>query len=310
MRRFWVAVFLCTVVVAAFVLIMMYIPPPPVTLKPQVGIFFYVWYNPADEESWDRSKIVDRPVLGYYNSSDPAVIRQQLLLIEELGVDFVVISWWGFYDDDGIFRDGAARQVFETAQSINSALKFAVMVEPFNETGDSYDYGGIYDRVFDTFVEPYSGLYYNYSGKPLICFFNNESLTDNGVFPQDEESRFNVVTVGQQFYTDWIYTDLNVYDLPAHDPRGQVSVTPRFDDSRYREPSCVVDPNLTEEVYDLKEWENALKLVREGKVSFVLISSWNEYVERTQIEPCYDGTAAVPSDFLYNITKEKISQLG
>jgi hypothetical protein len=307
MKRFWVGFLTCIVIIAAVSAVILTTTPPPRTVKPEVGIFFYVWYDPADEESWNTSKIVDHPVLGYYNSSDPEVIRRQLLWIEELGVHFVVLSWWGFYDDYGRFTDNAARQVFETAQNINSTLKFAVMIEPFNKTG-SYDYGEIYDHVFDTFVEPYSGLYYNYGDKPLICFFNNENLTDDGVFPEDERSRFNVVTVGQQSYTGWIYINLDVNDSSAQERRGQVSVTPRFDDSRYRNSSNPVDPDLSEGVYD-EQWENALKLVREGKVSFVLISSWNEYVERTQIEPCYDGTADVPSDFLYNKTKEYISQL-
>lgn len=307
MRRFWVAVLTCIVIVAAISAVILTTTPPPRTVKPQVGIFFYVWYNPADEESWNKSKIVDRPVLDYYNSSDSAVIRQQLIWIEELGVHFVVLSWWGFYEDYGLFTDNATRQVFETAQDINSTLKFAVMIEPFNKTG-SYDYDGIYDHVFDTFVEPYSDLYYNYYGKPLICFFNNENLTDDGVFPQDERSRFNVVTVGQQSYTGWMYINLDVNDSSGQERWGQVGVTPRFDDSRYRNSSSSVDPDLSEGFYD-EQWENALKLVREGKVSFVLISSWNEYVERTQIEPCHDGTADVPSDFLYNKTKEYISQL-
>jgi hypothetical protein len=306
MRKFWTAVLVGAVLIATFAaLFVMKISPPP-AFKSQVGIFFYVWYDPASEESWNRAKIADQPVWGYYDSSDPAVIRQQLLSIEELGVDFVVISWWGFYDGYGKFADRAAQQVFETAQGLNSTLKFAVMVEPFNKTGNLYDFGGIYDYVFDTFTDPYSSLYYSYRGKPLICFFNNENLTGNGVFPEDERSRFNVVTVGQQSYTDWIYTDLNIH-VKAHEPDGQISVTPRFDDSRYRTPSCVVDSNLTEGVYD-REWNNALKLVRERKVSVILISSWNEYIERTQIEPFYDGTSAVPSDFLYNKTKEYIAR--
>jgi hypothetical protein len=308
MRRSWVVFLGFIVIVAAFTAVILTTTPPPRTVKPQVGIFFYVWYDPADEESWNKSKIVDHPVLGYYNSPDPEVIRQQLIWIEELGVDFVVLSWWGFYDDYGLFTDNAARQVFEIAEDINSTLKFAVMIEPFNKTG-WYDYGEIYDHVFDTFVEPYSGLYYDYGGKPLICFFNDGGLTDDGVFPQDERSRFNIVTVGQQSYTDWMHVNLDMNDSSVQERRGQVSVTPRFDDSRFRNSSGPVDPDLSEGFYD-EQWENALKLVREGKVSFVLISSWNEYVERTQIEPCYDGTADVPSDFLYNKTREYISQLG
>lgn len=230
-------------------------------------------------------------------------------MIEELGVDFVVISWWGFYDDYGRFTDEALQRVFQTAQSINTTLKFAVMVEPFNKTGDSYDYNGIYNYVYDTFVEPYLSLYYFDGNKPAICFFNDKSLTDNGLFLQDEKSRFNTILVGQQSYTQWIYTNLNFYDLPVHEPRGQISVTPRFDDSLFRTPPCIVDSNLTEGVYDL-EWERAIQLVRERRIDTIMITSWNEYVERTEIEPHYDGTTCIHDPaFLYNKTKNYIRQL-
>jgi len=37
-------------------------------------IFFYVWYDPAFEESWRPSKIIDQPVFGYYDSSNAKVI--------------------------------------------------------------------------------------------------------------------------------------------------------------------------------------------------------------------------------------------
>ncbi len=270
-------------------------------------MFYYIWYDPSSDVSWNKSKIVDRPVLGYYNSSDKAAILPHLLLIKDLGVDFVVVSWWGFYDNYGKFTDEAFRQVLETAQMMGSPLKFALMVEPFNQTGNSYDYAGIYSHVYENCVQPYSSLYYNYNGKPLICFFNDETLTPAGVFPQDE--RFSAITVGQQNYTQWIYTNLNSYDLSTDSTRREISVTPRFDDSRFRALASIVDANLTESNYD-REWQNAIRNATEGRIDYILVSSWNEYVERTQIEPCYDGTANNAQPFnLYDKTKNYIGQI-
>ena len=46
-----------------------------------------------------------------------------------------------------------------------------------------------------------------------------------------------------------------------------------------------------------------------GKVSLVLIYSWNEYHERTAIEPHIDATSAAP-DYLFNQAGHYISKLG
>lgn len=314
MRKWLIAIVLCIVVVSAVFAYEIIDWNKPKSL-PKIGMFYYVWYNPNDSTSWEEPKIADKPVLGFYDSSNLTVISQQLLAIYGLGVDFLVISWWGFYDNYGNFTDNAALQVFSlghewvfNAVEEMSKLKFAIMVEPFNKTGSSYDYAGIYNHIYNEYVVPYSSDYYNNNGKPLICFFNDENLTPNGTIPQDE--RFNVVIVGQSDYAQWIYTDLNCYVKPKHIPlTNQTSVTPRFDDSRVRNPNCTVDSNLTQDVYD-REWENATQLWKEGKIDTILITSWNEYPERTAIEPHYDATA-INNDpnFLYTKTKYYINQI-
>jgi hypothetical protein len=280
----------------------------PLSLK--IGIFYYVWYNPAWDFSWNKSKIIDQPILGYYDSSDPAIINQHIRNISDLDIDFVVVSWWGFYDDYGRFTDTAAKQVFKVAKDSKSNLKFAIMVEPFNKSDGPYNYAEIYNHVYDNFAMPFSSFYYNDS-KPLICFFNDPDhvpgLTNNGTVPTDE--RFNVVLVGQQNYTQWIYTDLNIYDKPAHDPYNQTAVTPSYDDSHFRNLSYPVDVSLSQGVYD-QEWENAIRLWKEGKIDTIMITSWNEYTERTAIEPHYNPSATNPDPwFLYNKTKHYIDQI-
>jgi hypothetical protein len=308
MKRWLVAVLICIVIVSAFVAYLITLPPPSKVVAPKIGIFYYLWYGAPDSDNWNASKFIDYPVLGNYSSSNATVIKQQLIWMKDAGIDFVVISWWGFYSPYEQFIDNATKQVFEVAEDNMTNLKFAIMVEPFNKTGNSYDYSGIYDHIYDEFVVPYSSIYYNYTTMPLICFFNDENLTDNGSIPLDR--RFNTVLVGQSPYVQWVYTDLDYYVQPSRVPyTNEISVTPRFDDSRYRTPSCVVDPNLTQGTYD-KEWENAIKLWKDGRIDTIMITSWNEYVERTEIEPHYDGTANNTDPyFLYDKTKDYINQI-
>lgn len=282
--------------------------------RPKIGIFYYLWYNgPDDSSSWaNHTKIVDKPLLGYYNSSDPVIIEQHLKWMQELGIDFVILSWWG--DNYGNLTDYATREVLNIAQNINSTLKFAVIVEPFNGISNpTYNYSIIYNHVYNDLVLPYSSIYYNYNGKPLVCFFNdpnnNPGLTPNGNIPYID-SRFSTVIVGDQNYVQWVHTDLDKWtnsSIPSNIT--ETSVTPRFDDSRFRSRNCTVDPNLTKRVFD-QEWNNAKQLWLDGKIDTIMISSWNEYVERTEIEPHFDATANNTNPyFLYNETKDYITQL-
>jgi hypothetical protein len=270
-----------------------------------------VWYGAPDSDNWTAPKFVDFPVLGNYSSLNATVIEQHLVWMQKLGIDFVVISWWGFYDDYGKFTNKAAKQVFEIAEEMANKgnlgkLKFAIMVEPYNRSGSYYDYAEIYEHVYDEFVMPFSSVYYN-DGKPLICFFNDQNLTDNGTILSDSDGRFNIVLVGQEPYSQWIYTDLNCYVKPIRIPYAtETSVTPRYDDSRVRNPNCTIDPDLSQGVYD-QEWENAIQLLKERKIDTIMITSWNEYPERTAIEPHYDATASNHDPyFLYNKTKDYI----
>jgi len=275
----------------------------------QIGIFYYVWYNPSDPTSWDYPKICDKPVLGYYNSCDPEVIKQHFAWLSDLRLNFAIISWWGLYNQTpwNSFINNATHQVFRFARENVTNIKFCIMVEPFNRTNNpTYNFTEIYNYVYDNFITPYPTVYYQYQEKPLICFFNNESLTPNGNIPKD--NRFMIKIVGQQSYTDWIYTDL----IPVMEPtprNRQISVTPRFDDSRFRTSSYVVDKNLCEEVYE-EQWKRAIEYVKKGIVDVITICSWNEYPERTVIEPHWDADAYDRDPyFLYSKTRKYIAEL-
>ena len=115
--------------------------------------------------------------------------------------------------------------------------------------------------------------------------------------------------VGEQSYTQWTYNNLNVNDPANNVPHAsEISVTPRYDDSRLnRTKSSIVDPNLTQGTYN-QEWQKAVQLWKDGKIDTIMITSWNEYPERTAIEPHYDNTSVNQDPyFLYNQTRAYIN---
>ncbi len=277
---------------------------------PQVGAFYYAWYNPADASSWEYPKIQDKPILGYYNSSDPAIIEQHFAWLSDLHVDFIMVSWWGMYNqtDWHSFINNATRQIFQVAKTNVTNVKVALMVEPFNETG-TYNFTAIYNHAYGLFEE-YPTVYYRVDGKPLLCFFNGENFTASGIFERDD--RFTVKIVGNDATAEWQYDGATEKNNPADAvpfPRDrQISVSPRFDDFYVRSPNETVDSH--EEYLYGEQWEHALNLTESNAVDFVTITSWNEYPERTAIEPHRDATASSSDEYyLYHQTQAYIAEL-
>jgi len=299
------------VAIALIIVLLLTIIP---SLKPKcdVGVFYYVWYNLEDPVSWESNKIVDRPIVGYYNSCDSELIKQHFTWLDELKIDFCVISWWGFYNqsDWNVFINKATSQVFRIVEENPTKVKLCIMIEPFIDKTVfpdwDYDYSEIYEYIYHSFVEPYRTIYYQYDGKPLICVFNDSALTLRDTLPMD--NRFTIITIGGSNKTsDWIYTDLPLNSSILG--KRQISVTPRFDDSRFRDPGLTIDANLSENVYS-KEWSIAIEAAKQNRIDIITICSWNEYSERTIIEPHRDATAFIDDPYLlYEKTKKCIEEL-
>ena len=313
MRRYLVIGLIIGILIGSGLVYVLFFPPlkkPGRLCSIQVGTFYYVWYNSStDGYSWEEKKICDEPVLGYYNSCESEIIKHHLVWMSDLWIDFAVVSWWGPYSQSGwhSFVNSAVHQVFRIARENMVNVKLCVMVEPFSETGDStYNYSEIYDYVYSNFVTPCPTIYYEYLDKPLICFYNNDYLTSSGVVPSDD--RFTMRIVGNKHYADWVYTDL--VPIEGRLPRNrQFPVTPRFDDTRFKKPGHVIDKDLCEGVYD-EQWQRAIDYAGNDIVDVVTICSWNEYPERTAIEPHWDADAYDHNPyFLYNKTESYITEL-
>lgn len=195
-----------------------------------VGVLYYVYYN----KPWNKSQIVDIPLLGFYNSCDPEVCRNQVFLMDGIGLDFAIISWFGANTRNPIFefRNNAAKVMFEAAKNYSKKLHLAIMVEPFNETFGGYNYKQIYDYIYENFVLQYPTVYFQYRDKPLICFYCNEAsyyLMQNNTYPRD--SRFSVVNLGTLSYAEWLYESYSPF-WHGDAPRCRHwAIMPRFDET-------------------------------------------------------------------------------
>jgi len=259
----------------------------------KVGLFYYVWYEGGlGNGHWNSSlgwTVVDTPLLGFYNSSDPSLIRQHLKWFDELGVDFLIVSWWGSSTLQGYqFADTTTRLVFDLINETNSPIKITLMVEDFNQSG-TYDFTAIYDYIYDNYATRYGNEFFDLNGKPLVCWWNSD-MTNTSESRQriGNDSRFAARIIGHHDYVDWYaWRPCSVDDedypitLPKLSKDGFTCIEPRYDDSHIGR-SGTFDDDYSEGVYD-RQWTWALK--QGSNLSIIAIYSWNEYHERSQIEP-------------------------
>ncbi len=61
-----------------------------------VGAYYYLWYPRNFGQGYLRAKLKppQKPLLGPYDSKNPAVIEDHIAMCSRYGVDFLALSWW------------------------------------------------------------------------------------------------------------------------------------------------------------------------------------------------------------------------
>ena len=269
------------------------------------------------------------PELGFYSSADPEVIATQVSQMEEIGVTWIATHWWGWGDgnggapfDDNNENDGKMRKAIDDAhdalfqhletrggdiQAFIAMDNWMIHHEPWDRGCGVEKIGPqrsqvIWDRIYEHYVQKYESSYFHWQGKPLVVSWAPHRLHS------DKDERFTYRSMwpltfsdGRDGgYMDWSWlspiTDVEYYDEIIISPDGMVKVDARFDQywgwllgylpgTPHR-----LDPFLKDGVYD-KNWELVYKAMEEdeNQVKLILIGTWNDYHEQSQIEPSYNG---------------------
>ncbi|RLG82426.1 MAG: hypothetical protein DRO40_07755 [Thermoprotei archaeon] len=272
-----------------------------------VGVYFYPWYSVTLNRHWSEN-VIDKPYIGYYDSDNPETITWQLKLISEAGIDLVVFSWWG----PNSFEDNTTKVIVKYLNGYG--LKFAIMVEPYLGQEPSLYNKTFWENVLgyikNNYIDKYREDYFHLNGKPLVLAFNPIGMNYN---PSNDFPDYTIRITGNDIdnagYQDWDYwpdyIDPNSVELRIRKD-GYVSIIPRFDDTHFRAPGTCIDQNYTQGLYE-KEWEWILE--HKDSINIVMVTSWNEYHERTMVEPHYDNTSNVDPFYIYDLTKRYIQEL-
>ena len=277
--------------------------------------------------------VVDEPAMGFYVSDSNSTFRRQVSEMESAGLTFAVVSWWGpsTTGEAGAINK-ATSDFFKFLRGTNSTFKAAVMIDAYgggnflNATTIEADY----DYLFTHFVSPYSNWYFEWMGKPLL-------LTFNPVEPVSNDARFTSKEIGNYACKpvntcpnhslnqklDWVWwqapanfsegqggTDVNMTNdegNPVISSDGEVTIVPRIDsyynyESGHQSGYLRFDPSLQLGLYKY-EWNYVL--AHESEVRLVLIYSFNEFHERSAIEPV--NTTSVVQNSLLDQTSSFIA---
>ncbi len=147
--------------------------------KPQIGAYYYDWYT---SEKWRREPAPDLPVMGSYDSRNPAVAQRHVAWAVQAGLDFFVVSWVGADTAaDRNLREALLPQMY--SRGIRLALLYETALALGLPAGQPLDFDAELvagRRVGEAFVDHFDYLadrylthpdYLRYGQRPVIVIY-------------------------------------------------------------------------------------------------------------------------------------------
>lgn len=272
--------------------VLFFLPPTRISADqpPRVFAFYYAWF---DEQSWSPNLVSDIPAEQYV-SRDPGAIARHIDQAQGAGIDSFVISWLG----PGNPTDERFKSMLDTAggKGFSATIDFEA-----NRYGSRQALVDALTYVRDQ-LEPH-GAFARVNGKPVIFFWRQQvrSVDEwaeirNAVDPKHDQIwiaegvniAYQRVFDGHHLYSIAWSPDVN-YSLNDWSKRVRragadklwvATVMPGYDDTRTTRPDKFVR-NREDGNFYRATWNAAIQ----SRPDMVVITSFNEWVEGSQIEP-------------------------
>ncbi len=286
--------------------------------QPLVLAFYYAWF---DQNIWDLTKVADMPTLKYL-SNDPSTIDRQIQMAKGAGIDVFVVSWWGAGNPTDVN--------FRTMLDVSAARNFKTAAD-FEITSPFYRNRGDVVNSLRNLLSTYANHpgYLRVDGKPVIFFWRDKgaSISRGLNFTVDEWAEIRK-QVDPNHTSLWIHEGIdyeylrvfdglhlysiawspNVFGEDAKWPRRVkafgydkiwiATVMPGNDDRKTRRPDSYLRDRENGAFYR-QTWQAAFATTPD----WIIITSWNEWVEGTMIEP-----SVTYGNLYLDITREYAAQ--
>jgi glycoprotein endo-alpha-1,2-mannosidase len=320
-------------------------------LSKQVLAFYYGWYGrQSASDPWVHWAGVDQaagrignsahyPTLGAYDSHDPQLIEQHCLWAKAAGITGFIVSWWA----QGDFQDRGMPLLLDAAR--RSGLSISVYFEQVRPTNAPTPDGAIEAILYVLERYGHDAAWLKVDGKPVLFVYGravgqlklegwqtvvaqvNQRYPAGAVFIGDgisaESARTfdGIHTYNPTIFTarksvaeirDWARsTFVRWIEIAGTDRIACVTVIAGYDDSTQgRSPPRPVTDRHDGETYRVM-WEAAIA----ANPDWVLICSWNEWHEGSEIEPSAENgareletTAAFAPTFLKTPLREDVKR--
>jgi len=290
----------------------------------RVMAFYYPWYGTADgpggagrvahwgridAEKKDISESTHYPALGAYDSHDPNVIDRHCRWAKRAGIDTLIVSWWG-HDS---YCDRAMQTILDVCgrHGLSACIYYETVPSPQTAETAAQDIVKVLRR--------YGGhpAHLKIEGKPVV-FVYGRALQEIGLTAWlkavriiNKEYEQGFTAIGDQFsygaarVFDGLHTYNTAGSLQGMTPTdvrkwapgtyrswveladgaakiSTLTVIPGYDDTKIRKPGLAVK-RFDGELYRA-QWDAAI----EADPHWVLITSFNEWHEGSEIEPSFE----------------------
>ena len=285
---------------------------------------YYGWYGQPGKSSWgefDTNKHAIKntahcPVNGPYSSHDPGIIDRQIDQAKAHGITGFVVSWWGKGEFES-WHDQTLALLLERAEKKD--FKVSIYWEHERNTEAQLIQFAVDDLTYVLETYGKKKAFLRVDGKPVLFAYGNiewqtplASLAKIILQTRAKAGDFLLVGQGYQanaaYLFDGLHTDygnmrLDLLASPTPEKiiqfgqgaaryftkgaqlarlHGRINcpmIIPGFDNTK-SSPANVKADRCAGQIYR-SLWEDALKT----KPDWILISSWNEWLEGTEIEP-------------------------
>lgn len=288
--------------------------PDPKLGDPLVMALYYPWY---DYTTWNKGQTSDLP-REPYASVEPSTIAKQVAWAHNAGIDVLVSAWFGLKDNNP--TETNFKQLLTAAQA--GGMRAALMLE--TDSDEFYPNRATMVQALHDFLDVHAThpAYLRVDGKPVILVWHpigvygsngqrieqkNAAVVDAwaGVIAEvDPQHRALWIAEGDYFELLRVFDGIFPYSVAwSPDPAGQLAsygqtvrqrssslgsrkiwaanAMPGYDDTHVQGRRDTFSVSRQDGAYYEKTFQGAIA----SRPDWVVISSFNEWLEGTQIEP-------------------------